>query len=567
MNADREARRFLDQLRAQTQAELGTPPAVADLIASRFPDYRENPGRWATLEGRVTRWLDGVYDSYIDELAKAQVDVEETAASTMMGLDLGQRPLVGHLRTGHIHAVTKLARADFEDTAAEPKSSTLWAKLSAITRSTRLLVQSDPGRMPVRMWLSEVRRQAGQVKRRRPYLILIEDQLSLFVEQFGSIVARAIPRHPSADSTGRKGFIFSVPHVTQWIEAHPEIADLFTEVVVAYAVRASLSVDFNVVHETPPDHAGFAKVLQTSLRYFVLGHEYAHILFGHLEKTAPNKNVLPVTDAEALKYSWQQELEADSFGMMIALNAAVGRAKLDHPTAFLGICLYLDAMDVMDRAVAVLETGDEDLRQIGSHPPAYRRKRGVRRTLAMMVEADGDGTADPVQAMMRNALEMEEIQAEIIRLLWERTRPVLLDLWRRGVRAAPMWRIVWKDTGDQPAPVWTRAPQTTAPPPTTELTQAKAPPTKTSSAQTTFLVTEVWDLPSRGGLMVSGKTLTGKVRSGMTLRNDAGHTTQVLSLEFLSPRDIANGEVTIMVARTDPSPVHRQALLTADPTT
>jgi hypothetical protein len=80
---------------------------------------------------------------------------------------------------------------------------------------------------------------------------------------------------------------------------------------------------------------------------------------------------------------------------------------------------------------------------------------------------------------------------------------------------------------------------------------------------TSFLVTEVWDLPSRDGLMVSGKTLTGKLRSGMTLQNSEGHKTEVLALEFLSPRDIAMGEVTIMVERTEPSPIRAEAVLTA----
>jgi hypothetical protein len=80
---------------------------------------------------------------------------------------------------------------------------------------------------------------------------------------------------------------------------------------------------------------------------------------------------------------------------------------------------------------------------------------------------------------------------------------------------------------------------------------------------TSFLVSEVWDLASRDGLLVSGKTMSGKIRSGMILQDPAGHRTEVLALEFLSPRDIAMGEVTIMVERTQPSPVRPQALLTA----
>ena len=83
------------------------------------------------------------------------------------------------------------------------------------------------------------------------------------------------------------------------------------------------------------------------------------------------------------------------------------------------------------------------------------------------------------------------------------------------------------------------------------------------SAETSFLVSMVWDLPGRDGLLTSGKTLAGKVRRGMVLQDDAGRKARILALEFLSPRDVATGEVTILVERTHPSPVRPQALLTA----
>jgi hypothetical protein len=89
-------------------------------------------------------------------------------------------------------------------------------------------------------------------------------------------------------------------------------------------------------------------------------------------------------------------------------------------------------------------------------------------------------------------------------------------------------------------------------------------PDPVGAPATSFLVTAVWDLPGRAGLMVSGRTLSGKVRSGMTLRDHTGLAAEILALEFLSPRDIAHGEVTIMVQRTNPSPVRPQAMLEAD---
>jgi hypothetical protein len=75
-------------------------------------------------------------------------------------------------------------------------------------------------------------------------------------------------------------------------------------------------------------------------------------------------------------------------------------------------------------------------------------------------------------------------------------------------------------------------------------------------------VTNVFDLTNRDGLLATGKTLQGKVVQGMTLQDEANRQVRVLALEFLSPRDIAAGEVTILLERTDPSPVQPNAVLT-----
>ena len=84
--------------------------------------------------------------------------------------------------------------------------------------------------------------------------------------------------------------------------------------------------------------------------------------------------------------------------------------------------------------------------------------------------------------------------------------------------------------------------------------------------QTSFLVTRVRDDNFRDGLLVSGKTLTGKIQVGMTLRDVTGLQTRVIQLEFLSPRDVRTGEVTFLVERTTPSPAQPEAVLIALPT-
>lgn len=104
----------------------------------------------------------------------------------------------------------------------------------------------------------------------------------------------------------------------------------------------------------------------------------------------------------------------------------------------MGICLFFDAPELMDRAVALLQTGDENARQLGSHPPSELRKRRLRKSMSEMY---GD-----IPERVENALLLTGIQTGIIDLLWERTRPILQDRRRRGIPAAHIWRTIPKET-------------------------------------------------------------------------------------------------------------------------
>lgn len=71
-----------------------------------------------------------------------------------------------------------------------------------------------------------------------------------------------------------------------------------------------------------------------------------------------------------------------------------------------------------------------------------------------------------------------------------------------------------------------------------------------------FLIEEVWDIPTRGGLLASGKLLAGRISAGATLRDAVtGVTAAVLGVEFETPADRELDRTTLVVERTDPTPV------------
>ena len=400
-SAREEAQRFLDQLRAAQFAEFGTfprrlDPAVVKDVVNRYlrdsliPEEGQDPQQRAVAERAAALGLQSVDDMFSEMLAKMQDNIEKTAAARIKGLELGRRPLVGHLQTGQLNAVSMLV----------------------------------PGR-------------AGA------HLVLFHDQMPLFASKISKAVAWAIPHGPT-DANGMMTFKLSMDDVTERIEADPEIAARFADIIVKYAEG---NLDQAGHHLMPPGYHNFARQLCDSLEYFVLGHEYAHILLDHLDTTAARKGVVPATEAEVLAYSWQQEHAADWMGMILSVNTCIEHHSMDIYNGFSGIGLFFDALDVMDRAVALLETGDETARQLGSHPPSGRRKQ----LLCDFLPALGGGESADAERVT-TALLVAEIQGEIIRLLWERTRPILLDQHRRGVRPDPRWRPIPKETGDEPAP-------------------------------------------------------------------------------------------------------------------
>lgn len=73
------------------------------------------------------------------------------------------------------------------------------------------------------------------------------------------------------------------------------------------------------------------------------------------------------------------------------------------------------------------------------------RKQRLRESLPQLTWGDS-ANARVVAALVR-----AHVQGEMIRVLWDHTRPILLDLHRSGVRAANTWRTIPSETGDDAA--------------------------------------------------------------------------------------------------------------------
>ncbi|MEV0726591.1 hypothetical protein AB0I37_27915 [Micromonospora purpureochromogenes] len=350
------------------------------------PQLAADPAMRAMLEQLGTRAAANSREMHrvLDEsLAGMQQKIERTVEARCKDLDPGfDRPVIGYLQTGQVNAMC-------------------------------LRVPDGSG-----------------------HLVVYEDQMLHFRSLLSHLIAFALPVVGNAGTEAAQLHL-SRAAVTERIEAEPAVVNRFLEIIAAYAIHGDLASGVSLQH-LPQGYVLVSGMISNALDYFVLGHEYAHALLGHLWDTEPRKGMLPIDEeAQVLPWSWEQELAADELGMVLAVITGMEQ-DLMHPVyCYMGIELFFLATDIMDRAVALLETGAEGTRQLGSHPPGHLRIQRLREHLPQMFEQ----SPEHVEAL-RQTLGVADEQREVIRLLWERARPVLLEQHRDGQRPADRWRTI-----------------------------------------------------------------------------------------------------------------------------
>jgi hypothetical protein len=255
------------------------------------------------------------------------------------------------------------------------------------------------------------------------YLIVFEWQLFLFALLLSKAVARALPLRQTED----EGFSFSAQKddIAQRIDSDKSVVYRFADVLLAYAATGEPS---RARPYLPEVHYGrLADVLRRSMELFVMGHEYAHIILGHLSSAQSTETTL--SEAEMLEYSWVQEYQADMMGSSLMIRAML-RGGMDASMSYWGCDFFFSAIDVMDKAVSVLKGEEETAVKLGSHPPTKERREMLRRVLPEII---GEKHAN-------DALGLSRILEDVTDLLWQRTRPVIAEARSRGVRPAPWWQ-------------------------------------------------------------------------------------------------------------------------------
>jgi hypothetical protein len=317
----------------------------------------------------------------------------------------------------------RLVPTRFEDPRMYAVLQTLVEWVEESVRQLRLPLKASPafGSLPT----GQVNAMTVAIPDGSGYVVLFEDQLFMFALLFSKALARAIPLDSQDD--GGLHFSTDLERVRRRIDEDPSVVDRFADVVLAYAIHGQPSRARQYYPEAA--YGYLSDVLRESMETFVLGHEYGHVIAGHLERAEPVGRALSAEEVDEVNFDWDQEYEADYLGVALTLAAMNRERHVDASLSFWGADVFFSVMDVMDRAVSLLRYGDETVTVLGTHPPSAERRAVIRAALPTLLEAE----------QARSAIALAEALQAASELLWEKTRHYVVAAAAKGARVAPKW--------------------------------------------------------------------------------------------------------------------------------
>ena len=255
-------------------------------------------------------------------------------------------------------------------------------------------------------------------------LILIHDGLFAFAGILADIVARAFPCTPWEDRKLR----FSVgPKIcVRELRADPQIGQQFLELLVAYLIWGNPRLAPR--HLPEQRYLGLSSALRQSMETFVLGHEYGHVIAGHMGGGPTRRRALASTHVDEIATNWFQELEADVRGLELVVNVMMGQ-NYDLALGYWGTDLFFRVIDVVEQGVSILRTGSPEVGVSHTHPPPALRNENILEVLKRSVS--------PEEAEMPIIL-CRSLEA-IVEALWADAEPHLREMHLAGVGLAPIW--------------------------------------------------------------------------------------------------------------------------------
>ncbi|MCA9828630.1 MAG: hypothetical protein KC444_09655, partial [Nitrosopumilus sp.] len=220
----------------------------------------------------------------------------------------------------------------------------------------------------------------------RQYLLIFERDLINYCYLISKIIAMMLPSTISSkmnqqhEEFDESSFFLlkSNNFISSRLITNPIILTQFKVLLEAILVANSAAKVPGYFLQAP--HAFTGNLLATFMEYFLMGHEYSHIMLNHLG-TPQNKIKSPnFENVEELEYSKEAEIEADLKGLELTINS-MSEKGYDISKSFIGCDLYFSFYDLLMRGRSILEHGDEFHSSSycpTTHPSPIERRNNLR---------------------------------------------------------------------------------------------------------------------------------------------------------------------------------------------
>lgn len=213
------------------------------------------------------------------------------------------------------------------------------------------------------------------------FIVLIDDGVFGFANLLTKAIALSFPQKPEANNQLR--FSTEIGDIESHLQANSEASQRFVELYLAYIL------DGNPLAAPPyllgRDYISFVSAWRDTMEFFILAHEFGHVHLGHLNSNL--RGLITRRGYEEIPASWQQEFEADFFGLVVALTC-MGARGFSPSLTYVGIEMFFLGIAALENSLARL--GGYQFCDDGSatHPASITRRIALREFLSSILSKD-----------------------------------------------------------------------------------------------------------------------------------------------------------------------------------
>lgn len=282
----------------------------------------------------------------------------------------------------------------------------------------------------------------AHIVRTDEYLIVFSSGLFLLFNLMAKLAAKCLIAAVEATPAGQPLDLDAIPYILNSSQFHQEFRDmLYAHVILGNAGTAPQKlVEENI--------ADLASSLRKYMELFVVGHEFGHIVAGHLNRDRHGSNITTYNDevqTNLFRPEWEQEFEADDFAVELLLEA-VRQEEGNTVTALCAVHLVFISLELIEKLINLfmaphdstaaafdMLSGIPNLhfgeRPLDTHPAPFTRRVRQRSRVEKLFPQENEGGAN----------EMGEDLNAMTDYLWHASRPHWVSLREQGTTPCTLW--------------------------------------------------------------------------------------------------------------------------------